>query len=67
MQRHNDQVVKEIIQTLFDFQMADHLKFIGNPKYGYANMQMLFDATNIARVQLMGMKPIKVYNLEEED
>ena len=67
MKQHNDQVVKEIIQTLFDFQMVDQIKFISNPQYGYANMQMLFDASNIARVQLMGMKPIKVYNLEEED
>ena len=67
MQQHNDKVVKEIIQTLFDYKMVDQIRFITEPQYGHANMQMLFDSTNIARTQLMGLKPITVYNLNEEE
>ena len=56
-----------MIQTLFDFRMVDQIQFISNPQYGFGSIQMMLEATNVARTQLMGMAPIQVYNLKEEE
>ena len=65
--KHNTKVFNSAIQALFDYRMVDPMLFVSSPQYGQQNVLAFIQAANIARTQMMGMEPIKLYPPEEED
>lgn len=65
--KHNQQVVKEAIQSLFDHHLVDPVKFVSDPEYGQRKIYDFLICTNIARTKMMGLDPIRLYNLNEEE
>lgn len=64
-QKHNVKVVNNALQGLLDGGYITPLD-ITNDKVSYAVSAWL-EAENIARTKLMGMKPVKLYDLSDED
>lgn len=65
--KHNTKVFNGVIQTLFDYRMVDPMLFASSPQYGQHHVLAFIQAANIARTQMMGMEPIKLYPPAEED
>ncbi len=65
--RHNSKVFNSVIQALFDYRMVNPMLFISSQQYGQQNVMEFIQAANIARTQMMGMEPIRLYHTEEED
>ena len=65
--KHNTKVFNSAIQVLFDYRMVNPMMFVSSPQYGQQNVLAFIQAANIARTQMMGMEPIKLYPPEEED
>jgi hypothetical protein len=47
--------------------MVNPMMFVSSPQYGQQHLMEYLQAANIARTQMMGMEPIKLYPPEEED
>ena len=63
---HNDKVIREIINALVDFRLADPYDLIINRQYVLELIGIYLEAANIAR-SMMHMEPLVLYSVNDID
>lgn len=63
---HNDKVIREVINALVDFRLADPYDLIINRQYALEQIGIYLEAANIAR-SMMHMEPLVLYSVNDID
>ena len=64
--QHNEKVIREVINALVDFKLADPYDLITNHKYALEMVQIYLEAANIAR-EMMHMPKLVLYTINDVD
>ena len=64
--QHNEKVIREVINALIDFKLADPYELITNHQYALEMVQIYLEAANIAR-EWMHMPPLVLYTIKDVD
>ena len=64
--QHNEKVIREVINALVDFKLADPYELITNHQYALEMVQIYLEAANIAR-DMMHMPPLVLYTIKDVD
>jgi hypothetical protein len=64
--QHNEKVIREVINALVDFKLADPYELITNHQYALEMVQIYLEAANIAR-NMMHMPPLVLYTIKNVD
>ena len=65
-QEHNFKVVNEVLKSLLDYNIISPLD-ITKDQVASKAIAIWMDAENTARTKMMGMEPITLYDLTDED
>ena len=63
---HNQKVVKNVINALVEFKLADPFQLMTDHQYAAQQFWAYIEAANVAR-GMMHMEPLVLYKIEEED
>lgn len=64
--QHNEKVIREVINALVDFKLADPYELITNHQYALEMVQIYLEAANIAR-EMMHMPKLVLYTIKDVD
>lgn len=64
--QHNERVIREVINALVDFKLADPYELITNHQYALEMVQIYLEAANIAR-EMMHMPKLVLYTIKDVD
>jgi hypothetical protein len=64
--QHNEKVIREVINALVDFKLADPYELITNHQYTLEMVQIYLEAANIAR-EMMHMPKLVLYTIKDVD
>lgn len=64
--QHNEKVIREVINALVEFKLADPYNLLTNHKYAVEMISIYLEAANVTRA-MMNMPKLVLYNVQDID
>lgn len=64
--QHNEKVIREVINALVEFKLADPYNLLINHKYAVEMISIYLEAANVTRA-MMNMPKLVLYNVQDID